>query len=215
MAEPEQLQTRVRSVLEDPSAVAIANVYAESFLSAAEKIGYEGGAQGALEEFTSFMDDVLKVHPEFAGLLTSDIVKRDEKLGLIDRVAAPGGSQFFANFLRVLCQHERLDLLPVILQQTWRRFEIRSGKHPVLVRSAKPLSEASLNQVRQQLEAKLPFEPIVQTEVDAALLGGLVIQIGDTVYDTSLATRMNQLRENLRRRSLHEVQRQRDRFVTG
>jgi F-type H+-transporting ATPase subunit delta len=77
------------------------------------------------------------------------------------------------------------------------------------------LSEAVLNQVRQQLTATLPFEPILKPEVDESLLGGLVIQIGDTVYDTSLRTRVNQLRDNLRRRSQNEVQRQRDRFVTG
>ena len=202
-------------MLEDPSAQAIANVYAESFLTAAEKTGAEGGMHGALEEFTSFMDDVLKAHPQFAEILTSNLIKRDQKLGLIDRVIAPRGSEFFTNFLRVLCRHERLDLLPVILQQTWRKYELRSGKRPVIVRTAKPMSEESLDQVRQQLKATFSFDPIFKTEVDESLLGGLVIQIGDTVYDTSLRTRMNQLRDKLRRRSLNEIQRQRNRFVTG
>jgi len=215
MADSEKLQTRVASVLEDPSAVAIANVYAESFLTAAEKAGVDGGIDGALEEFTSFVDDVVNPHPEFANILMSQHLKRESKLGLIDRVVAPQATPFFTNFLRVLCQHDRLDILPVILQQTWRKFEIHSGKRPVQIKSAKPLSEASLDQVRQQLQAKFSFEPILQTEVDESLLGGLVIQIGDTVYDTSLRTRVNQLRDKLRRRSLHEVQRQRDRFVTG
>lgn len=215
MADPEQIKTRVPSVLEDPSAQAVANVYAESFLTAAEKAGIEGGTSGALEEFTSFVDDVLKVHPQFAEILTSDLIKRDAKLDLIDRVIAPHGSPFFTNFLRVLCRHDRLKLLPVILQQTWRKYEIRSGKRPVLVKSARPLSEELLGQIREQIQARFSFDPILQTQIDESLLGGLVIQIGDTVYDTSLRTRMNQLRDKLRRRSLNEIQRQRDRFVTG
>lgn len=215
MADSDKLETRVRSVLDDPSAVAIADVYANSFLTAAEKTGYEGGTQAALDEFTSFMDDVLKAHPQFMELLTSGLIKREAKLGVIDRVVAPHGSPLFTNFLRVLCQNGRLDILPLILQQTWRQFEVRSGRRPVTIKSAKALSEESLNRVRQQLQASLPFDPILHTEVDESLLGGLVIQIGDTVYDTSLRTRMNQLRDNLRRRSLHEIQRQRDRFVTG
>ncbi len=215
MAEPEQIQTRVRSVLDDPSAQSIANVYADSFLTAAEAAGVEGGIFGALEEFTSFVDDVLKTQPEFVEILSSKLIKRESKLGLIERVIAPKASPFFTNFLRVLCQHERLDLLPVILQQTWRKSEVRSGRRPVGIRSAKPLSEQALDQIRGQLQASLSFEPILKPEVDESLLGGLVIQIGDTVYDTSLRTRMNQLRDNLRRRSQNEVQRQRDRFVTG
>ncbi len=215
MADSEKLPTRVASVLEDPSAQAIANVYANSFLTASEKSGYEGGMHGALEEFTSFMDDVLNAHPQFRDVFISSVIKRDDKLGLIDRVVAPNGSPFFTNFLRVLCQHDRLDLLPVILQQTWRQYEDRSGRRPVEVTSARPLSEETLTQIRQQLQASLAFEPILHARVDESLLGGLIIQIGDTVYDTSMRTRMTQLRENLRRRSLHEIQRQRDRFVTG
>jgi len=215
MVDPEKIQTRVSSVLEDPSAKAIANVYADSFLSAAEKAGVDGGMHGALEEFTSFLDDVLKVHPQFGEILASGLIKRESKLSLIDKVVAPFGSPFFTNFLRVLCRHERLNLLPLILEQTWRKYELRSGKKPVVVKSAKPLSADALHQVRQQIQAALAFEPILQTHVDESLLGGLVIQIGDTVYDTSLKTRMNQLRDNLRRRSQNEIQRQRDRFVTG
>lgn len=215
MAEPEQIKARVSSVLEDPSTKAVASVYAESFLTAAEKAGVDGGMHGALEEFTSFMDDVLKVHPQFGEILASDLVKRERKLAMIDKVVAPYGSPFFTNFLRVLCRHERLRLLPLILEQTWRKYELKSGKRPVVVKSAQPLSNESLEQIRQQIQSKMSFEPILQTEVDESLLGGLVIQIGDTVYDTSLRTRMNQLRDNLRRRSQNEIQRQRDRFVAG
>jgi F-type H+-transporting ATPase subunit delta len=215
MADPEKIKTRVASVLEDPSAKAIANLYAESYLTASDKSGANGGMHGALEEFTSFMDDVLKAHPQFGEILSSDLIKRDNKLALIDKVVAPFGSPFFTNFLRVLGRHDRLNLLPLILQQTWRKYELRSGKRPVVVKSAKPLSPEALEQVRQQIQANMAFEPILQTQVDESLLGGLVIQIGDTVYDTSLRTRMNQLRDNLRRRSQNEIQRQRDRFVTG
>ena len=215
MTDSEQLPERVSSVMEDPNAQAIANIYADSFLTAAENTGYEGGMQGALEEFTSFMDDVLNTNPEFRNLVISDVVKRDDKLGLIDRVVAPHGSPFFANFLRVLARHDRLDLLPVILQQTWREYETRSGRRPVHITSAKPLSEQALQEIRQRLQASLAFEPILHPRVDESLLGGLIIQIGDTVYDTSMRSRVNQLRDNLRRRSLHEIQRQRDRFVTG
>jgi F-type H+-transporting ATPase subunit delta len=56
------------------------------------------------------------------------------------------------------------------------------------------------------------FEPILETRLDTSLLGGVIIRIGDTVYDSSLRTRMKQLHERLRERSLHEIQVGRDRF---
>jgi probable F420-dependent oxidoreductase len=56
------------------------------------------------------------------------------------------------------------------------------------------------------------FDAILETSQDPELIGGMVIQVGDTVYDASLKTRISQLRDRLRQRSLNEVQSGRDRF---
>jgi F-type H+-transporting ATPase subunit delta len=212
MTHPEALPTRIATVLDDPGHQAVARVYAEAFLDAVPQAETNGNIDGALEEFGSFVDDVLTSQPRFAAILTSEVVSRDEKLGLIDRVVAPRGSALFTNFLRVLARHDRLDLLPLILRQARRLHMRRSGLRGVTVRSARPLSDEQQNQIRDRLRASLPFEPVLQTEVEPALLGGLVIQIGDTVYDSSLRSRMKQLRRRLRTRSQNEVQRARDRF---
>jgi len=208
MAEEEALQTRVPSVLEDPSAKAIARVYANAFLDAASS----GDVAGALEEFDSFLADVLAKNAEFEQVLLSVIVNRDEKIGLIQRAIAPHASQLFTNFLQVLAQHDRLELLPAILGETRSLHEERSGQKHVIVRSAKPLSEEAIGKIRERLNDKFDFEPIIDAETDESLLGGLVIQVDDTVYDSSLRTRMKQLRGRLRERYLNEIQSGRDRF---
>jgi F-type H+-transporting ATPase subunit delta len=208
MTDGEQVQTRVSSVLEDPSAKAVARVYARSFLDAAGV----ASVPTSLEEFASFVDDVLATNPQFATLLQLQIVTRDEKIGIIDRVVAPLGSDLFANFLRVLARHDRLELLPLILDEANREHETRTGKKRVQVRSATPVSTKALDAIRQRLVAVFPFEPIIESETDSSLLGGLVIQVGNTVYDSSLRTRLKQLRGRLRERSRYEIQSGRDRF---
>ena len=208
MAQAERLPTRQRSVMEDPSAKAVARVYAEAFLKASAADGVEG----ALEEFASFVDEVLGQNPEFRNLLTSGIVSTDDKLRLIDRVVAPRGTPLFANFLRVLARHGRLDLLPIILEETRRQWEVRTGRWRVRVTTALPLSDGSRERIVQGLRESMHFEPILESDVDPALLGGLVVQVGDTVYDTSLRTRLRQLSGRLQQRSRHEIQRGRDRF---
>ena len=82
----ERVRTRPPSVLEDPSAQAIARVYSEAFLNAAESVGVED----SLEEFASFLDDVLAKHPDFEAILLSGIIGRDEKVALIERVTGLG-----------------------------------------------------------------------------------------------------------------------------
>ena len=59
---------------------------------------------------------------------------------------------------------------------------------------------------------EISFEPIVETAVDPAVIGGLVIRIGDEIHDGSIKTQLKTLRNRLQQRSLHEIQSGRDRF---
>jgi F-type H+-transporting ATPase subunit delta len=209
MSDAEKIRSRPDHVLEDPSAQAIARTYATSFLNAA---GAGSGSSEAMAEFGSFIDDVLLKNSEFEQVLTSGIVGRDEKLGLIDRVFKGRGSDRFTNFLRVLAKHDRLDLLPLIRQEAQLQHEKNEGKQRVVVRSAKALSSSARTDIGAGLKSKFGFEPIIEEQIDESLLGGIVIQVGDTVYDSSLRTKMKQLRESLRERALNEIQSGRDRF---
>ena len=111
MAEP--LKTKIASVMEDPSVMQIARVYAKSFLGAAVSTI---GVEAALEEGQSFVDDVLQRNPDLERLLVSPTINRGDKLKLIERVVTGRGSEFITSFLKVLARHDRLDLLPNILQ---------------------------------------------------------------------------------------------------
>lgn len=206
MAEP-HVAARPPSVMEDPSATSVARVYATSLLDAA-------GAEwpSALEEFRSFIVDLYPQVPDLRKLLSSPSVTAEDQIGFIDRVLAPRMSPLFANFLRVLARHRRLDLLPIILSVATTESERRAGKMRVQVTSAAPLSAVAVTELSTKLAASIAAEPILEQAVDPSLLGGLVVRIGDTVYDSSLRTRLRQLSGRLRERCLHEIQRGRDRF---
>ena len=195
-------------VLADPSAKAVARVYAQAYLDAAAA----AGIANPLEDLTSFHDDVLQPNPQFARLLTSEVTTQEEKLGILERVVAPRASQFLTNFLRVLARHGRLVLLPLILNEAWLEQERREGKRRVSLTSAFPLSADQLGQIVNRLRSSLPYEPVVITETDPSLLGGVVIRVGDTIFDGSLRTRLKDLQFRLRERYLHEIQSGRDRF---
>jgi F-type H+-transporting ATPase subunit delta len=199
---------RVKSVLDDPSTQAISRVYAMAFLDAA---GDDGA--GALEEFDSFID-VLDSHDNFRSVFLSGMMNRDEQLGVIDRVVAPRGSEQFANFLRVLAEHDRLSLLPAVLALAKLELEKRNGQQRIEVVSAKELDDATLERVRKQINDTFDFEPIIEPLTDPGLIGGLVIRVGNKVYDGSLRSRVNQLAKRLQQGSLHEIQSGRDRFST-
>ena len=203
-----RLKTRPDNVLEDPGALAVATLYARSYLAGAS----QNGIAAPEEELNSLLDDVLAAHPEFSELLMSDSLRRDSKLAIVDRVIAPGSSEYFTNFLRVLIRHNRVELLPMIRQVLVRVQEEAAGKRRVRVKTAKPLSDGSRSQIREQLTGKFGFDPILQESVDESLIGGLVLQVGDTVYDSSLRSRLKQLKGRLVEKALNEIQSGRDRF---
>ena len=203
-----QIQTRIPSVMEDPGAQSVANVYAVAYLDAA---GGSGG-EAAVEELASFVDDVLKQQSVFDQLLRGAALGRDEKIQLIDRVVAGRSTPLFANVLRALAKHGRLDLLQGIRRQSELELERRAGQRRVSVSSAVELSSEALASIRSSLAASLGCDPILETRIDPSLIGGVVIRVGDTVYDGSLKTQVKQLRVRLRERCLNEIQRGRDRF---
>ncbi|MEW4489156.1 ATP synthase F1 subunit delta [Thalassoglobus sp. JC818] len=200
--------TRPSHVLEDPSAKAVAQVYATAFLNAA---GQDKQAE-LLEEFTSFHDDVLQANPDFERLLTTEATGPEQKRGVIERTVKPYASEKFTNFLLTLAKHDRLELLPLILSEAWQSHEEQQGQVRVKLRSAVELTSDQLERIKQRLHDALSFEPILIPSLDQELLGGLVIQVGDTVYDGSLRTRLRDLRQRLRERYLNEIQSGRDRF---
>jgi F-type H+-transporting ATPase subunit delta len=208
MADKTQIKTRIESVMEDPHTGAVARIYADAFLNAIPA----GQHDEAIEEFRSFVEDVLDKQPDFSRLLLSGTISRDVKLALIDRVLAGRASDLFANFLRVLARHDRVDLLPLILAQSGIEYEKRTGRKRVQVVSAQKLSEGALEKIRERLAGLLPFQPVLEPAVDPDILGGLRIRVGDTVYDGSLRARLKQLKARVRERSLHEIQSGRNRF---
>jgi F-type H+-transporting ATPase subunit delta len=198
---------RPKHVLEDPSARSIAMVYAVSFLDAAKASGVEN----PLGEFGEVLH-ALNSQPEFLELLSSAVLNLDAKQGLIERTLKPRCSEFLGHFLTVLAKHDRLDLLSTIFDEATQEFERRSGQQRVLVRSAVALSPSQLDSIRSQLKAALSKDPIVIPQVEPALLGGLIIQVQDTIYDGSVATRLTNLKQRLRERYVHEIQSGRNRF---
>ena len=75
-----------------------------------------------------------------------------------------------------------------------------------------PLSDAQADELRQAIGRATGLDPVLRPTVDEALLGGMIVQIGDQVFDSSVRTRIEAIRNHLLARSSYEIQTGRDRF---
>jgi F-type H+-transporting ATPase subunit delta len=156
--------------------------------------------------------DVFPALPDFEQFLASGAISREHKPKVIRDTLGRQASPLFLNFLLVLNDHERLGLIRPIQVEYRDLYNRRTGHLRVLVRSAVPLPEDQQQRLRQEVHALYHREPILDLRVEPDLLGGLVVQVGDRVYDSSVRSRLLNLRNQLIERSSYEIQHGRDRF---
>jgi F-type H+-transporting ATPase subunit delta len=142
------------------------------------------------------VDDVLRTDPTLEAFFTSPAVTRRTR-GPVLAALHGSVSPLLGNFLGVLNQNNRLDLLRPIAAAYRDLLDKRAGRVRVVVRSAVPLSDEQQDDLRRTLADSLHKEPVLNLTTDPDLLGGLVVQVGDTVYDTSVRSRLEALRTQL------------------
>jgi len=193
----------------DVGAMSVGALYAKALLGATENAGT---TEAVLAELDSLVDDVLTPHPKFAAILASDMISDEERSNLLDRVFGGRISPLFLSFLKVLSHHGRGDCLHAIRRAAHAQLDQLRGRVQVVVTTATPLDTPLADNIRDQLRGLLAAEPVLVRRTDPQLIGGLVLRIGDTVYDGSISAQLERVRTQMIHRSVHEIQSRRDRF---
>jgi len=106
-------------------------------------------------------------------------------------------SKTTANFLRVLLRNSRLTELDEINERFALELAQRSGVAAAQITSARSLGEAEKAELKTNLEKLTGKKVDLTFETDEKLIGGVVTRIGSTVYDGSIKTQLQQLKEQL------------------
>jgi F-type H+-transporting ATPase subunit delta len=165
--------------------------YAKGLLGAAETAKQ---ADRVLEELESLQSDVLKNLPALQLTLTSPRIATEEKIVLIDKAFKGKMSVTLLNFLKVVANHGRLDCLAAITKSYRELVHESEGKLEITVRAAYPLSNPLRDRIATKLSEVLKKKVSLNVEIDPELLGGLVVRIGDTLYDGSLASQLQKMK---------------------
>lgn len=207
MANSRAAATNGRAI--DPATQQVATIYARALLGAADSTG---ATESVLDEVDSFVADVLGPHPKFAEVLESALVSPDDKLAMLDRVIGRQARPVVLNFLKVLTKRGRFAAVADVARIARRLFDDRLGRTAVDVTTALPLPSTESLALRDRLRTLFGGEPVLHPQVDPEIIGGVILRIGDQVYDGSVATQLARARAQMIDRSIHEIQSRRDRF---
>ncbi|HJN65135.1 MAG TPA: ATP synthase F1 subunit delta [Pirellulales bacterium] len=178
-------------------------IYGTAFFAAAES---SGKTVEAIEELESLVMDVLSPHPELEQLFANPMIAAKDKLETIDRIFGSVATPMVLDFLRVLARKERLGYLRPILEQVQLLENQRENRCRVEVTTATPLNEQMREQLFKQVHDLLSLEPELVAHVDPEILGGIVLKIGDTVYDGSIAAELERLRTQMIARGTENIE---------
>ena len=196
----------------DVSARRIAKVYATALLDTAAQ---RAEADTVLAELETLVRDVFTREPRLEMLLSSAAIGRRARQKTLQEIFGGRASDTFLNFLQVLNDHERLDLLRPILTAALAMNDERNRRLRVMVTSAVPLPDEARVRLENDVRNRFHREPVLIPHVDAGILGGLKVRIGDMQYDASVRNRLDTLRDQIIARCSHEIQSRRDRFSSG
>lgn len=113
--------------------------------------------------------------------------------------------QLTRNFIQLLWQKKRETELPGIVAAYQAVLRQSRGEVVAEVIAIRPLNEGELQQLGEQLKVITGCQTVeLHTKIDKSILGGLILRIGDKVYDGSLARRLQQLRQRLLQAQVHQ-----------
>lgn len=187
-------------------------IYAKALLGVTEPIG---ASEAAVEELQSVARDVFPKVPGLRLALTSPRVPLAEKESLLDKAFGGRMTPQVLTFLKVVARHGRLAYVADIARASVRLLDKLRNRLEVVVRTASPLSPADLEALRVKLSAQLKADVRLVVEERPELIGGIVIKVGDTLYDASILSQLARMRTETVAKAVETIRTQSSRFAAA
>ena len=177
--------------------LAVANQYAKALLETVEQPSSGVQPEDVLRQLDLF-SETLKSSHELHTVLLSPAVNHAGKQRVLGRIGEILGLHVFVkNFLFVVTRHRRLDLMPEIRDRFQALLDESHGLIRARVSTAQPLSAEQQLALESVLARVTGKQVRCGFEVDGALVGGVSVRVGSTMYDGSVRGHIESLRRRL------------------
>src|SRR3954454_21147222 len=173
---------------------AIARVYAEALFGAAKAKGKLDAIREQLGEFA----DALAANRDLQLFFFSPYFSSTEKQEGLGK-AITGAEPELVNFLGLLIEKHRMPVLYRIRRQFDALWAKENKRLSVTVTSAVELDPEIARRIGSEIEEQTGNTIELESRVDPDILGGLVVQVGNMVLDTSIQNRLEKLRKSVAR----------------
>ena len=176
----------------------MAKLVSKTYGEALFELGIEEQCLEQLSDEAFAIEQTIEKSPELLKLLNHPKIDKEDKLEIVDNVFLGRIDKELVGFLRLLVMKGRYADLDSILQYFRNAVKEEKGIGVAYVKSAATLSDRQKKQIEEKLLETTKYTNMeMHYSIDAAIIGGLVIRIGDHVVDSSIATKLNELKKQL------------------
>jgi ATP synthase F1 delta subunit len=169
-----------------------ARVYAEALFDVAKDKGKLDAIRGELVQFVDAVDG----NRELQVFFFSPYFSSAEKVAGLKRAVSDADAELL-NFLELLIEKQRMPEIFRIRRQLDELWKQENRRIDVTVTSAVTLEPAVVEKVGEEIERQTGQKVDLSSRVDAEILGGIVLQVGNKVLDASIRSRLEKLRKSV------------------
>jgi F-type H+-transporting ATPase subunit delta len=170
----------------------LATRYAKSLID----LSLERGELQTVHDDMQYLQAVSKSNKDFVAVLRSPIISPEKKQAIIQAVTDGHISELTSSFNRLLVRKGRESNLPEIAHAFIEQYKKHEQIFSVKLTTATPISDEIKQEIVDKVKSQSNMKTIELTaEVNEELIGGFVLQIGDTLVDASVAYDLNTIKK--------------------
>lgn len=204
-------QSAKQATVFDSEKQQLGDIYAKALLGFGQTINNVDGLVEGLENVV----EVINAVPGMRAALESPRIALVDKSKLLDKAFASKVDKELLNFLKLVGSKNRFDCLAAISVAAKKLQDELAGRVEATLISATEVDESVKNRIAEQLGKVIGKQVRLQTEVDGTILGGMVVRVGDTVYDGSVVNQLAQVRSQAIQRASDAIREQLERFAVS
>ena len=175
----------------------MADIVSERYaLSLYEVAGDEKKEKAYLDELTSVCA-VFKSEPDFLKMLTTPSIALEDKQKVLRTVFEGRIEPFLLNFLMLTTEKGRIGLIHAMREAYKEHYYFENGIVEVRAATAVPMSDALKTKLKDKMQAVTGKQVVLETSVDPSIIGGIVVNVNNEQFDTSLRTRLGEIAARL------------------
>ena len=171
---------------------------ANSYSLALYELAYESKELDEIEKHSSSLIKLIFNSEGFKSLIKNPTIKQEELLIVVLKISEQYKlNGLLTKFLRFLVSKRRFFYVEKILKNFIETCSKKRGEVKAELTSAKELSESEINNIKEELTKNFSSKIKLHYKYDASLIGGLVVQIGSTMVDTSIKNKLQKIENRM------------------